>query len=228
MEILFSEDDEGVKLPSHNEMFQDYLYADIAGNYTPIEFDYLDYLKCIDCSGKGKYEAVTHPVIIEFGEKDLAGEDREIDILFPDEGRNVVAHSSIDQYRKFIATYERGGWAPIEFDFLDYVNCISCDGGDKYEAVTHPVIIEFDDAIGYNFPIGECAYDAYEYPKFDRMGTELRVLPEEMGDGFYEAVKEGEEIVNFDNAAVGTMNNYRLKVGQDYYLAADLLPGDGD
>ena len=149
-----------------------------------------------------------------------------MEILFSDEERRVRVHSSIDQYSKFIATYERGGWTPIEFDFIDYIECVGCKGGDKYRVVTHPVIIEFDDKIGYHFPIGECCVIADEYLKFDRMGTELLPLPECMGDGFYESVKDGEEIINFDDAALGVRNKYRLRVGQDYFLAEKFLPAD--
>lgn len=151
-----------------------------------------------------------------------------MNILFPDEEKRIDTKSSIDQYRGFIATYERGGWAPIEFDFIDYIKCIDCQGGDKYEVATHPIIIEFDDNIGYNFPIGECSYITDDYLKFDRTGTEMLPLPEELGDGFYESTKDGEEIINFEDGANGVRNNYRLKIGQDYYLAADLLPGDGE
>ena len=91
-----------------------------------------------------------------------------MNILFPDEEKRIDAKSSIDQYRGFIATYERGGWAPIEFDFIDYIKCIDCQGGDKYEVNTHPIIIEFDDNIGYNFPIDGCSYTTDDYLKFDR------------------------------------------------------------
>ena len=150
-----------------------------------------------------------------------------MEILFPSEERKVRAYSSIDQYKKFIAPYERGGWAPIEFDYIDYIKCIDCQGGDKYEVATHPVIIEFDDRIGYNFPIGSCEYIDDEYQKFDRDGTELLPLPECLGDGFYESVREGEEIINFDDeTALGTRNKYRLKVGKDYYLADEVLQAE--
>lgn len=150
-----------------------------------------------------------------------------MEILFADEEKRVSTLSSIDQYSKFISVYERGGWTPIAFDFLDYVECIGCEGGDKYKAVTHPVIIEFDDKIGYHFPIGECEYTTDEYIKFDQDGTEMLPLPECMGDGFYERALDGEEIINFnDDAALGTRNNYKLKIGQDYYLANEILPAD--
>lgn len=147
-----------------------------------------------------------------------------MEVLFPSEEKRIKTLSSIDQYSKFIATYERGGWAPIEFDFIDYIKCIGCEGGDKYEVVTHPVVIEFDDSIGYNFPIGECDFITDDYLKFDRNGTEILPLPECMGDGFYERALDGEEIINFDNSAIGVRNNYKLKIGQDYYLADEILP----
>ena len=150
-----------------------------------------------------------------------------MEILFPDEKKNIKTYSSIDQYNKFIAVYERGGWAPIEFDFIDYIKCIGCEGGDKYEVATHPVIIEFDDKIGYNFPVGECSITTDDYIKLDRTGTEMLPLPEEFGDGFYERALDGEEIINFDNGtALGIRNNYKLKVGQDYYLASEILPAE--
>ena len=148
-------------------------------------------------------------------------------VLFPNEERRTTTHSSIDQYHKFIATYERGGWTPIEFDQLDYIECIGCEGGDKYRAVSHPVIIEFDDKIGYHFPIGECGYTADDYVMFDRDETELLPLPEFYGDGFYESHYKGEVIPNFDDGtATGVRNNYRLKIGMDYTLANDILPAD--
>lgn len=148
-------------------------------------------------------------------------------VLSPNEEKRIDVHSSIDQYEGFFAVYERGGLAPIEFDYIDYIHCIGCDGHDRYEVVTHPVIVEFDDPIGYNFPIGEYCYTTNEYTKFDRDGVELVPLDEYFGEGFYEKALTGEEIVNFDNnSALGVQNNYRLKVGRDYYLAKKILPGE--
>ena len=140
-------------------------------------------------------------------------------VLFPNEERRTTTHSSIDQYHKFIATYERGGWTPIEFDYLDYIDC------DK--VVSHPVIIEFDDKLGYYFPIGECEYDTDEYILTDRHEIVLEELPDCMGEGFYEAWNKSQDIINFDNGtSLGTHNKYRLRIGQDYYLAEEFLPAD--
>lgn len=141
-----------------------------------------------------------------------------MEILVNSDNPKVHAHSSIDQYSKFIATYERGGWTPIEFDYIDY---ISCD-----HVVSHPIIIEFDDKIGYNFPEGEYEYSTDLYQKFDYAGTELRELNECLGEGFYEAYDSGEEIINFDNSALGTRNNIRLRIGKDYYLADEFLEAE--
>lgn len=141
-----------------------------------------------------------------------------MEILVNSDNPKVHAHSSIDQYSKFIATYERGGWTPIEFDYIDY---ISCD-----HVVSHPIIIEFDDRIGYNFPEGEYEYNTDLYQKFDYAETELRELNECLGEGFYEAYDSGEEIINFDDSALGTRNNIRLRIGKDYYLADEFLEAE--
>lgn len=142
-----------------------------------------------------------------------------MEILYHDDDRHINVHSSIDQYSKFIATYERGGWTPIQFDYLDYIDC------DK--VVSHPVIIEFDDKIGFHFPIGECSFVTDEYVMPDYESVELRELPECMGGGFYQAFDNGEMIINFDdNSALGIHNTYKLRIGQDYWLADTILPAD--
>lgn len=130
--------------------------------------------------------------------------------------RDIDTLSSIDQYRGFLSVYERGGQTPIQFDFLDYIDC------DK--VVSHPVIIEFSDNIGYNFPIDECEYTTDDYLMFNRRETEMRVLPECIGEGFYEAYVNDDEIINFSDSGLGTHNTYKLKIGQDYYLAKKFLP----
>lgn len=147
---------------------------------------------------------------------------KEIPILFHDDDVKVHVHSSIDQFSKFIATYERGGWTPIEFDHLDYIDC------DK--VVSHPVIIEFDDDLGYYFPIDECEFETNDYPLFDQRGVVLRELPECMGEGFYQAFEDNEVIINFDDGtALSTRNKQHLKIGTHYWLADSFLePDDGE
>lgn len=142
-----------------------------------------------------------------------------MEVLFHDDDRKVHAHSSIDQFSKFIATYERGGWAPIQFDYLDYIDC------DK--VVSHPIIIEFDDKLGYYFPIDECEFETSDVVLMDQQGIVLRELPECYGEGFYQAWEDGQEIINFDNCkSLGTHNRYRLKIGTDYLLAEEFLPAE--
>lgn len=226
MKTLFSEDEAPIKVPTPNEINCNFVSAYIAGDYIPIEFDHLDYIECIDCAKGGKYRVVSHPIIVEFGTQE---EEERIPLLFSREENKVSVHSSIDQYRKFIATYERGGWTPIEFDYLDYVECIGCDGKDRFHPVTHPVVIEFGDEIGYNFPIDEYEYTTDDYLKMDRKEVVLLPLPEFYGDGFYEAYEDGETITNFDDGnAMGVRNDYSLKIGQDYYLADEILPADDE
>lgn len=142
-----------------------------------------------------------------------------MDILIHDDDRRVHAHSSIDQFSKFIATYERGGWTPIRFDYLDYIDC------DK--PVSHPVIIEFDDKLGYYFPIDECEFETDEYILPETASVVIRELPECMGEGFFQAYDKSQEIINFDDgSALGTHNRYKLKIGTHYWLADDILPAD--
>ena len=144
-------------------------------------------------------------------------------ILFHEDDPKVKVHSSIDQYKKHIATYERGGWTPIEFDQLDYIKCVGDCG--KTTLVSHPIIIEFGDEIGYDFPIDECEFTTDDYPLFDKRGVETLPLPEEYGDGFYESYEDSQVIANFDDGkALGIRNNYKLKIGQDYFLADKILP----
>lgn len=142
-----------------------------------------------------------------------------MEVLMHSDDRKVHAHSSIDQFSKFIATYERGGWTPIQFDYLDYVDC------DK--VVSHPIIIEFDDKLGYYFPIDECEFETSDVILMDQQGIVLHELPECYGEGFYQAWEDGQEIINFDNGtSLGTRNKQRLKIGLDYFVADEILPAD--
>ena len=142
-----------------------------------------------------------------------------IPVLFHDDDRKIHAHSSIDQFSKFIATYERGGWTPIEFDYLDYVDCD--------HVASHPVIIEFDDKLGYYFPIDECEFETDDVLLMEHRGIVLRELPECMGEGFYQAWEDNDVIINFDNnTSLSTRNKQRLRIGTDYLLAEEFLPAD--
>lgn len=146
-------------------------------------------------------------------------------VLYHEDEPTVKAHSSIDQYKGFLAAYDRGGETPIEFDYIDYVKCVGKCG--EKEIVSHPVIVEFGDSLGYDFPIGECSYITDDYPLFDKEGVETRVLPEEYGGGFYQAYDKAQVITNFDDgSALGIRNNYKLKIGLDYLRTDKVLPHD--
>lgn len=139
-------------------------------------------------------------------------------MLYPDEQDQVHRSSSIDQFSDFVATYKKGGWAPLVFDQLDG---IVCD-----EVKTHPVILTFGD-IGYVFPEGECEYSSDDFIYFDKEGLEQKVLPECFGGNgeFVEEWVDQNAFVNFDNnASVGTHNEGKLRVGLSMVLADKTLP----
>ena len=139
-------------------------------------------------------------------------------ILFHDDKRTVNAHSSIDQFRDFFSVNIGGEWVPIEYDYIDYINCD--------EVVSHPVIIDTGDYIGYYFPVGECSDMDDTYPLFDYEEVVKLPLSEFQGEGEYEAYEKDDVIVNFDNAALGIRNNNTYRIGQDYLIADEFLPAD--
>jgi hypothetical protein len=139
-------------------------------------------------------------------------------ILFHDDERKVNAHSSIDQFKDFFSVYTGGEWIPIEYDYIDYINC--------GKVVSHPVIVDTGDHIGYFYAVGECSTVEDEYPMFDYEEIVTKPLPEFQGEGEYEAYEKDDVIVNFDNAALGLRNVNRYRIGQDYLLADEFLPAD--
>lgn len=138
-----------------------------------------------------------------------------MEILHHSDNRKIKALSSIDQYRDFISANVGGAYLPIEFDYIDYIDC--------NKVVSHPIIVDCGDGIGYDFPIGECEYTTDEYIMSERREVELRELPECLGSGFYEAFEDSDIITNADNGAVSIRNNIKLNIGQNYYLADDFL-----
>ena len=143
-----------------------------------------------------------------------------MEILYPDEGNEQVhRHSSIDQFRGFLSTMVKGGWAPIVFDQLDGINCETI--------ISHPVIISFGDDIGYIFPEAHCTYASDHFVYFDEEGVEQKLLPECFGGGgeFYDKFVKSNTFVNFSNdASVGTHNEKHLRTGLSYVLADETLP----
>lgn len=141
------------------------------------------------------------------------------EILYADETEHVFRHSSIDQFRGFLASYTGGAWVPILFDQLDGITC---------DAVyTHPVVISMSDDIGYIFPEGRCVYASDHFVYFDKEGVEQKLLPECFGGGgeFYDSFIKSNNFVNFDGGtSVGIHNVRTARKGLDYVLADETLP----
>lgn len=142
-----------------------------------------------------------------------------MDILYPVDDAQVHRHSSIDQFRGFLSTMVKGGWAPIVFDQLDGINCETI--------ISHPVVISWDDSIGYVFPEAHCTYASDHFVYFDKEGVEEKVLPECFGEGgefYYEYIKSN-SFVNFSNdSSVGAHNEKRLRTGLSYVICDKSLP----
>lgn len=142
-----------------------------------------------------------------------------MDILYPDEHEQVHRHSSIDQFRGFLSTMVKGGWAPIVFDQLDGINCETI--------MSHPVIISFGGDVGYVFPEAHCTYASDHFVYFDKEGVEQKLLPECFGGGgeFYDTFVKSNSFVNFDDdSSVGVHNTKKLRTGLSYVLADENLP----
>lgn len=143
-----------------------------------------------------------------------------METLLPDEGSEQVhRHSSIDQFRGFLSTMVKGGWAPIVFDQLDGINCETI--------MSHPVIISFGDDIGYVYPEAHCTYASDHFITADKQMIETAVLPSCFGGGgeFYDVYIKSNSFVNFsDDSSVGSHNEKRLRTGLSYALADQNLP----
>ena len=142
-----------------------------------------------------------------------------MDILYPDEHEQVHRHSSIDQFRGFLSTMVKGGWAPIVFDQLDGINCETI--------ISHPVVISFGGDVGYVFPEAHCTYASDHFVYFDKEGVEQKLLPECFGGGgeFYDTFIKSNSFVNFDDdSSVGVHNTKKLRTGLSYVLADENLP----
>ena len=149
----------------------------------------------------------------------IDGEDMDArSILYNEDKSGVRVHSSIDQFSTFLSAEVGGASVPIEFDAIDYIDC--------GKVVSHPVIVDNGRNIGYIFSDGVHEYITDEYPLTDRSEDVLKELPEWFGDGFYQDHEDYQAITNFDDSALGTRNVNRLRVGQHYYLADEILPAE--
>lgn len=142
-----------------------------------------------------------------------------MEILYATNDAQVKRHSSIDQFKGFLSTYKKGGWAPIVFDQLDGIVC---------ETVKiHPVVISFGDDLGYIFPEAHCTYSSDHFITVDKEGVEQRLLPECFGGkgDFYDFYSKSNSFINFDDASsLGIHNTKKLRTGLDFVKANETLP----
>ena len=140
-------------------------------------------------------------------------------ILYPDEHPTVHRHSSIDQFRGFLSTMVKGGWAPIVFDQLDGITCETI--------FSHPVILSLGNDIGYIFPEAHCTYASDKFLYYDKEGVEQRLLPACFGGGgeFYDEFIKSNSFVNFDNdTSLGLHATKTLRTGLSYVVCDKTLP----
>ena len=142
-----------------------------------------------------------------------------MDILYPVNDAQVHRHSSIDQFRGFLSTMVKGGWAPIVFDQLDGINCETI--------ISHPVIISCGGDVGYIFPEAHCTYASDHFVTVDKEGVEQKLLPECFGGGgeFYDAFIKSNSFINFSNdSSLGVHNTKTTRTGLSYVTADENLP----
>lgn len=226
MEVLYHDDDDQVEYASSVNQFSRYLSVDNGARHVPIEFDQINFIDCgkvdsspviLDISSSGFLYPDGHLV---YAKDIISGDDADdTQILYHEDPDTVHEHSSIDQFSTFLHTKVGGVSVPIEFDQIDYIDC--------GHVVSHPMIVDSGENVGYIFEDGEFVQTETSYPTFHREETVLKELQPEFGDGFYEDYEEYEAITNFDDGtALGTQNKDKLRVGQHYYLADEFLPSD--
>lgn len=223
--IAMHNDDDQVVVESSFSQFKDFLSVDNGVEKVPIEYDKINYINCnkvdsdsaiVDIASNGYVYPSGSLVRAKTG---INGEDMDApSILYNEDRSGVRAHSSIDQFSTFLSAEVGGVSVPIEFDIIDYIDC--------GKVVSHPAIVDNGKNIGYIFSDGIHEYITDEYPLTDHTEDVLKELPEWFGDGFYQDHDEYEAITNFDGSSLGTRNVNRIRVGQNYYLADEILPAE--
>ena len=226
IDIGIYEDDNQVTVKSSVDQFNGMFSAEVGGVRRPIEYDNVNYVGCgevnstssiidiDDTSGFVKPDGhyVEANQIVTGSDADAMG------VLMHEDKASVRALSSIDQFSHFLADYRGGEWLPIEFDAIDYISC------DKVES--RSIIVDNGNNIGYYFEVGERQFVFDEYPLFNHTSIEEKPLPEWMGEGTHKSYEDHDSIANFDNASLGTRNWQTIRIGQDYYLADEILPAE--
>lgn len=138
-----------------------------------------------------------------------------MEILEPNEDNRLTRQSSTLQHEGMLAVRRGNQWAPIAYDAIDGIVC------DKILA--HKAVLTRKPYMGYSFPVEHCKYTSQSYIKSDQKGTELKVLDDFYGTGFYESAYDRKVLVNSDNGALGERNTITTDVGLDYVLAKSSL-----
>lgn len=139
-------------------------------------------------------------------------------LLKSSDDSNFKLNSSIDQFKGFLSVWTRGGYTPIVFDSLDGITCETVH--------THPIIISYNDELGYKFSDAECTYASDLYVYYDHQGVEEYKLPEWFGGSgeFYDKFVKSNSFVNFEHDSLGVHNDKSLRVGTSYYTTNEILP----
>lgn len=131
--------------------------------------------------------------------------------------RRAKVKSSINQAKgKLLSVRTSAGeYVPIEFDFIDYIDC------NKIHS--HRVTIAETSEPYYEYPVAHCTFLSDIYVTFDEKGEEIKPLPCWAGDGWYREYVNTRTYVNFDDQAFGTRNAQHVDIGLSYVEALDTL-----
>lgn len=135
-----------------------------------------------------------------------------LDPIFEDD---VVRDSSIYQHKDLLSVMKRGEWCPLVFDVIEGVEC----GNIK----SHKAALRISPGLNYTFPVDTCTYTKDTYILSQKDKTELRLLPDFYGVGFYEVRDRKNVFTNADGQALGSHEEKILRVGKDYVRARDTL-----
>lgn len=123
--------------------------------------------------------------------------------------------SSIYQHKDLFCVMERGEWCPVVFDMIDRIEC-----GKIY---SHKVALRIAPGLGYTFPVGTCKHVKNTYFLTQKDETELRVLPDYYGTGFYQTHERKNMLTNIGKEAFGNRQEKILRVGKDYCISKKTL-----
>lgn len=133
----------------------------------------------------------------------------------PISDESVERRSSIYQHKDLLSAMEKGEWCPLVYDVIDGIEC----GKIK----SHKAALRIKDGLNYTFPVGTCTYTSDIFYLSQKDKTELRVLPDYCGTGFYETHERKNVFTNAGLEALGNHQEKVLRVGKDYAMAKNIL-----